>query len=302
MKWSFATVGVIALGIIGVAIIMLFQQITTSNENDYYLLKEITEAAMIDAVDIPYYRETGDLKIVKEKFVENFTRRFAESTVFTGSGYTISFYDIMEVPPKVSIIIDTGIGEYTINGNTDDYNIKNKLDAILEYTGKYTNVTSSDGHYNNPYVTKTITKTYYAMPGKSVGSNSLSFGQSLEIPGELTAPNVKNIKLNKIENIKEVSGQAELNQALLKRELSFEVGSYSTNYGQYIDDFATDINVSEFFVHNCDSSEEDKNYYRCDEDNKYWVSFSLTTSDLDKNKAIFKYDLTWSYDEYEFSN
>ena len=39
MKWSFASVGMIVLGIIGVMVIVLFQQITTSNENDYYLLR-----------------------------------------------------------------------------------------------------------------------------------------------------------------------------------------------------------------------------------------------------------------------
>ena len=73
MKWSTVTVGVMILGIIGVSIILLFQQLTTTNENDYYLLKEITEAAMVDSIDISYYRETGELKIVREKFVENFT-------------------------------------------------------------------------------------------------------------------------------------------------------------------------------------------------------------------------------------
>ena len=52
MKWSFASVGMIVLGITGIAIILLFQQITTSNENDYYLLKEITEASMIESMDI----------------------------------------------------------------------------------------------------------------------------------------------------------------------------------------------------------------------------------------------------------
>ena len=40
MKWSTVTVGVMILGIIGVSIILLFQQLTTTNENDYYLLKE----------------------------------------------------------------------------------------------------------------------------------------------------------------------------------------------------------------------------------------------------------------------
>ena len=55
MKWSFASVGMIVLGIIGVMVIVLFQQITTSNENDYYLLKEITEASMIESIDLKYY-------------------------------------------------------------------------------------------------------------------------------------------------------------------------------------------------------------------------------------------------------
>ena len=109
MKWSTVTVGVMILGIIGVSIILLFQQLTTTNENDYYLLKEITEAAMVDSIDISYYRETGNLKIVREKFVENFTRRFAESTLIIGTKYTIKFFDVMEEPPKVSVRIDTGI-------------------------------------------------------------------------------------------------------------------------------------------------------------------------------------------------
>ena len=36
MKWSFASVALVVLGLTGVAVIMLFQQITTNNENDYY--------------------------------------------------------------------------------------------------------------------------------------------------------------------------------------------------------------------------------------------------------------------------
>ena len=137
MKWSFASVGMIVLGIIGVMVIVLFQQITTSNENDYYLLKEITEASMIESMDIKYYRETGDLRIVKEKFVENFTRRYSESTLFIGTKYTISFFDIMEVPPKVTIMINTGLEQYRIYNDTSNYNVVNNLTGILEFTGNH---------------------------------------------------------------------------------------------------------------------------------------------------------------------
>lgn len=91
MKWSFASVGMIVLGIIGVMVIVLFQQITTSNENDYYLLKEITEASMIESIDLKYYRETGDLKIIKEKFVENFTKKIFRINII----YRYKVYNII---------------------------------------------------------------------------------------------------------------------------------------------------------------------------------------------------------------
>lgn len=132
MKWSFAQVGLIAAGLVGIVIILLFQQITTNNEQDYYLLREVTKAAMLESVDLAYYRDTGEVKIVQEKFIENFTRRFAESVNFTSEGYTIRFYDIIESPPKVSIVINTDVGDYTIYEETDSYSIANQLDAILE--------------------------------------------------------------------------------------------------------------------------------------------------------------------------
>lgn len=136
MKWSFATIGLVAAGLVGIVIILLFQNLTVNNEEDYYLLKEITEAAMVDAIDLAYYRDTGKLKIVQEKFVENFTRRFAESAnILNTQNYSLEFYNIMEYPPKVSVSVKTDIGEYTIFGNhleTQSYSVANSLDAILE--------------------------------------------------------------------------------------------------------------------------------------------------------------------------
>lgn len=297
MKWSFASVGLIVLGLIGVSIILLFQQITTNNENDYYLLKEVTEAAMIDSIDMSYYRETGNLKIITEKFVENFTRRFAESTIFVTNDYNIEFYDIIETPPKVSIIINTGLGEYTINGNSDDYNIANKLDAILEYAGKYTNVGVNDVYYDNPYVTKTLVSEYYAMPSKDVNGNYFEDYYSLKIPSELWDPNIKNITIDSVNYVADVvDTQSELNEALLKRELSFNVDS-STNYLQVISDFGMNVNNVVVDYYNCGVT---TNRYRCDNDNNYWVYINGNTKDTNKSKLIFKYQVVWSYEEYEY--
>lgn len=136
MKWSFASVGMVAAGMVGVVIILLFQNLTVNNEEDYYLLKEISQAAMVDAIDIAYYRDVGKLKIVQEKFVENFTRRYAEAArILNANEYSLEFYNIMEYPPKASVLIKTDIGDYTVFGNQLDaqsYGVQNKIDSLIE--------------------------------------------------------------------------------------------------------------------------------------------------------------------------
>ncbi len=298
MKWSFAAIGIFMLGLLGLSIIFLFQKVTTNNENDYYLLKEITEAAMVDAIDVPYYRETGNLKIVREKFVENFTRRFAESTIFITNKYIIKSYDIMEMPPKVSVIIDTGLGEYTVGGNASDYNIANRLDAILEFVGKNTNVNAGSQYYDNPYVEKTYSQTYYGIVLKDGESSNFNILESLKVPDEIVAPNIKNAVIKSVKMLGDkVNTQGELNQALLWEELSY-YNAVNTDYMQKISDYANDITNSNIDFHNCGLS---TSTYSCDETNKYWVSIRGNT-DVGKEKVIFKYEVVWSYLEYEFSN
>ena len=137
MKWSFASVGIIMLGLFGIIIIMLFNDITVSNEQDYYTLKYATEAAMTESVDVAYYRLTGDIKIIQEKFVENFTRRFTETSTFGQGNYRIEFYQIIEYPAKVSLRIYDNTNSYNVYTYTSDVeatqvNIVNELSAILD--------------------------------------------------------------------------------------------------------------------------------------------------------------------------
>lgn len=132
MKWSFASAGLIIMGLFGLLVIILFNEITVSNEQDYYNLKTATEASMIDAVDVAYYRLTGDVKINKEKFVENFTRRFTENSIFGEGNYSIVFYDIMESPPKVSLRIIDNTNTYNIYNIETDAQIVNEITAILD--------------------------------------------------------------------------------------------------------------------------------------------------------------------------
>lgn len=118
------------LGVTAIAFIFFFQTATNTDEQNYILLKEITEAAMYDAVDLASYRKTGTVRIDREKFVENFIRRFAES-VTLGNTYRVDIYDVNETPPKVSLKISSTV-EANVTDEIIDFDISNRLDAILE--------------------------------------------------------------------------------------------------------------------------------------------------------------------------
>ncbi len=150
------------LGMTGLVLINLFGQVVVSNEQNYYLLKEITEAAMYDAVDLTAERDgigydgvtpksdpesmhclpfqPGTTRIIKEKFVESFVRRFAENAELNRN-YRVIIHDIDECPPKVSIsLIATNNFSFVrylsidfSNGQTaESANIVNSLTGILE--------------------------------------------------------------------------------------------------------------------------------------------------------------------------
>lgn len=109
MNKAYLTVGLIMLSIIALVIINMFTSYSTGNELDYYLLRETTDAAMEDAVSGSFARE-GITRIDKEKFVESFILRFS-STVDDRKCYNVKFYDINEVPPKVSVRVETATAQ-----------------------------------------------------------------------------------------------------------------------------------------------------------------------------------------------
>ena len=284
MKWSTVTVGVMILGIIGVSIILLFQQLTTTNENDYYLLKEITEAAMVDSIDISYYRKTGELKIVREKFIENFTRRFAESTLIIGTKYTIKFFDIMEEPPKVSVRIDTGIENYKIYNTSGNYEVLNQLTGIFEYVGKRDNGKTISGE-ENPYEKKKKEMTYYSIVKKSNATKKYDATLELNIPDELVSGKIKNVTLSNVE-YKDSSNltQEELNMAILQRDIYFKNANDDYDY------FLTLANIEKNMYN--------KESIKIDKQNKKVTIKSLTSAE--KEYAIIKYIVTWQYEEYKY--
>ena len=148
MNKGILTVGIIFLSILALLLVNVLSSYSTGSELDYYLVKETTDAAMEDAIDSLFLRECGLYRIDKERFVESFLYRFADS-VDSSRDYHIDFYDINEVPPKVSVKVDSltvlafnasnGKGVAKKNGvNEESYsdnkaaNITTSYDAILE--------------------------------------------------------------------------------------------------------------------------------------------------------------------------
>ena len=133
MKESYWIVLIIMLGVICVAFINFFQLYTNTDEQNYMLLKETTEAAMYDAIDMNDYKIHGVLRINREKFVENFVRRFSES-VSLGNTYVIEIYDVNETPPKVSLKVSSKLNSNASTNKVIEFDVVNKLNAILETT------------------------------------------------------------------------------------------------------------------------------------------------------------------------
>ena len=131
MKNAFWAYWLILLGTVIVVIMMLVQNLTTSSTQDYFLVKEITEASMIDAVDYSYYRKYGEIKINKEKFFESFFRRFAE-TASLNTTYTVSFYGVYETPPKASVEIKSKSNTFTVLGDATTIDMVERIDSVLE--------------------------------------------------------------------------------------------------------------------------------------------------------------------------
>ena len=75
MKESYWGYWLMVFGVFIIVVLLLVQSFTGANTQDYYLIKEITESSMVDAVDYAYYRTYGEIKInnhkKKRKFIIN---------------------------------------------------------------------------------------------------------------------------------------------------------------------------------------------------------------------------------------
>lgn len=129
MQSSYWGYWLVVMGVAIVGLMIQVQGITTNTTQDSYAIREITEASMLDAVDYAYYRDYNEIKIDKEKFMEVFIRRIAE-TMEGNDTYEVNFYAIYEAPPKVSVEVKSNSGANFIA--TDDYDTTSRIDAIIQ--------------------------------------------------------------------------------------------------------------------------------------------------------------------------
>ncbi len=130
MKESFWGVFVVGIGIFMIFLIYFFQSLTNTEEHNYTLLKETTEAAVYDAFDLTEYHVSGKIRIDAEQFAESFYRRFAENANLSRT-YQVDIMDINEEPPKVSVRVSSRLSS-TFTGKVIDFDLTNTIDAILE--------------------------------------------------------------------------------------------------------------------------------------------------------------------------
>jgi hypothetical protein len=152
MNKAFLTVGMIFLGLIAFLLINVISNYSTGSELDYYLVKETAESSMQDAVDMSYYRQTGQIRMDKDEFVESFLRRFADSVDMT-RGYRIGFYDLNETPPKVSIKVESST---VLSFDNSKIDMVTTMDGILQTKYKHNQYTTNSN--NNQYSAKNCNK------------------------------------------------------------------------------------------------------------------------------------------------
>lgn len=132
MKESYWGYWLVMLGSFIVVVMMLTQNATTTNTQDYYQLKEVANSAIYESIDYAYFAQTQQVRMLKEVFVENFIRRFSQ-TISLSNTYKIDFYDLYESPPKASVKITTQTGNFLVAGDTANLDVVNSIDLIVEF-------------------------------------------------------------------------------------------------------------------------------------------------------------------------
>ena len=292
MKESLWGYYLIFLGVIIVIIMILISNIVTTNQQDYYLLREVTNAAMLDAVDYSYYKKYGEMRINTEKFVEIFLRRFSQS-VTKNNSYKIEMYSIFESPPSVSIKISSGTGEFYIAGDTTNINVVNSYDAILESNNNIF-IDEAFKLYSLPYGNCSEEQKYNGSYCKMTNKVPLEFKESSEVVQTIKRKvdnyyknnkidknfNINKIKISDVHYLEPINNDEDI---IKYKEKLISTYNYKNNTGDVNKiNYKNDITSKDYLSKNIDNvkitivnDDNGKTYlaygldYNCDNTNKF---------------------------------
>lgn len=309
MKESLWGYYLVLLGIMVSTVMILMSNMVTTNQQDYYLLKEVTRASMIDSIDFSYYREYQSIRINSDKFVEVFLRRFSESISKTNT-YKVDFYSIVENPPSVSIRVTSNTGDYHIAGDTTNVDVINNIDAILESNNV---ATASQVMYSIPYEScdesNYISSDYkYCQLSNraeiNIGENSYIQNQIKKTLGKTSLDQSK-IKISNIEYLTTLKNE---------KDLTYYVENYSEMYNRKIsnDDIAKELSVDTNFKKSTQKFANVKNVnitmkkISTDSGDRYYLAYGLNFNcdgvyqiEVKNNACLIglKYKVYFYYDE-----
>ena len=135
MNKGMLTVGIILLSLMALLLINVISNYSTGGELDYYLVKETTEAAMEDAVDLEYYRLNSQIRIDKEKFgiiPEVTDRDYYTNSFHVPVYYNISAFDKIRIEAPYHNLTNGGHISY-IELDGDPSENLDAFEAVIRY-------------------------------------------------------------------------------------------------------------------------------------------------------------------------
>ena len=130
MKSAMWMVFIFALGVVGIVLINIFGNITTTNQQDYTLIKNTVEASMYDAIDIASYRagfylctNKEDSKTLTFKYTDD-ELEIAINGIIEQIEDDIFFFDVL-----CDTLMVEAQNENKIDNATNTVYLSNNLDA-----------------------------------------------------------------------------------------------------------------------------------------------------------------------------
>ncbi len=122
----------LALCLITLVTLGVIQVMTTTNESDYYVMRETVESSLEDAIEPASLTQSDGPTVNEERFIEILTMRFATSAD-PSRKYKIRVTCFSPKPPMVCVEVATTITtKKFLSDDTETETVVNRINAILE--------------------------------------------------------------------------------------------------------------------------------------------------------------------------